>query len=216
MPAPGAGTTTSGWSTQVAPCIGAEEGGVAEASVSAVVVEDSAGLEEAAREAEAPPEAGSDPMRFGLKRRSLAHLISSGEKHHLRELIERLERDTTAEISVMLLHDTADPARFAREYFDHHGIGKKDQNNGVFVLVVVAKRRIEITVGAGLKDAVPQAFLEQVISETMAPSFRDQRFGEGLMRGVEAIGQRLRAERPELRPGEPTKIPPIVDLDQGS
>jgi len=36
------------------------------------------------------------------------------------------------------------------------------------------------------------------------------------MRGVEAIGQRLRAERPELRPGEPTKIPPIVDLDQGT
>ena len=65
-------------------------------------------------------------------------------------------------------------------------------------------------------DAYVQAFLEQVISETMAPSFRDQRFGEGLMRGVEAIGQRLRAERPELRPGEPTKIPPIVDLDQGS
>lgn len=214
MPAPGAGTTTSGWSTSGAPRIGGQEGGAAEASVSAVVVEDSAGLEEAARGAEAPPEAGSDLMRFGLKRRSLAHLLSSTEKHQLRELIERLERDTTAEISVMLLHDTADPARFAREYFDHHGIGKKDQNNGVLILVVVAKRRIEITVGAGLKDAVPQAFLEQVISEAMAPSFRTNRFGEGLMRGVEAIGQRLRAERPELRPGEPTKLPPIVDLDK--
>jgi uncharacterized membrane protein YgcG len=189
-----------------------------EASASAAVaaVVDSAGLVEAAREAEAPPEAGSDPMRFGLKRRSLAHLLSPAEKHQLRELIERLERDTTAEMSVMLLHDTADPARFAREYFDHHGIGKKDQNNGVFVLVVVAKRHIEITVGAGLKDAVPQAFLEQVISETMAASFREKQYGEGLMRGVEAIGQRLRAERPELRPGEPTKIPPIVDLDQGT
>ena len=178
------------------------------------VVGDSAGLVEAARGAEAPPEAGSELMRFGLKRRSLAHLLSPAEKHHLRELIEHLERDTTAEISVMLLHDTADPARFAREYFDHHGIGKKDLNNGVLLLVVVNKRRIEITVGAGLTDAVPQAFLEQVISEAMAPSFRATRYGEGLMRGVEAIGERLRGERPELRPGEPPKIPPIVDLDQ--
>jgi uncharacterized protein len=152
-------------------------------------------------------------MRFSLKRRSTTHLISPAEKHRLRELIERLERDTTAEISVMLLHDTSDPARFAREYFDHHGIGKKERNNGVFVLVVLAKRHIEVVVGAGLRDAVPQAFLEQVISDVMAPSFRAKRYGEGLLRGVEAIGQRLRAERPELRPGEPTKIPPVVDLD---
>src|SRR5713226_6974463 len=109
MPAPGAGTTTSGWSTQVAPCIGAEEGGVAEASVSAVVVEDSAGLEEAALEAEAPPEAGSDPMRFGLRGRSLAQVSSAGGKHDLRKRIERLDRDTTAEISVMLFYYSAGP-----------------------------------------------------------------------------------------------------------
>src|SRR5712692_6648615 len=153
-------------------------------------------------------------MRFSLRRHSTTHLLSAAEKAQLRELIERLERDTTAEICVMLLRDTADPARFGREYFDHHGIGKKERNNGVFVLVVLAKRRIEIVVGAGLKDAVPQPFLERVISDVMAPSFRAGKYGEGLHRGVEAIGQWLRAERPELRPGEPGKLPPVVDLSQ--
>ncbi len=154
-------------------------------------------------------------MRIGRKRHKARELLSRAEKVKLRELIEHIERETTGEICVMLLEDVADPKKFATDYFNHLGIGKKELDNGILILVVLAKRRIELLVGRGLSRAMPQAFLEQVINEALVPHFRDGKFGHGLHQAVEALGGVLQENYPKMRESKPGEMPGIVDLEQG-
>jgi uncharacterized protein len=141
-------------------------------------------------------------------------LLNKGEKATLRRLIEHIEQETNAEVCVMLLGDVENPRQFAVHYFNHMGIGKKDLDNGLLVLVALERRQIEIVVGKGLEEVVPRPFLEQVINAQMAPRFRDGDYGRGLHEAVDALGQRLRASFPRPGPGRPGKIPDVVDLDQ--
>ena len=120
-------------------------------------------------------------------------LLSRDEKARLRHLIETLERETGAEIAALLVPHVDDPEKFATTYFNHVGIGKRERNNGVLIFVVVDRRQVRIEVGHGLEAVVPQDAARRVIAEVMAPQFRGGRFGEGLIRGAEAIADLIRS-----------------------
>ncbi len=153
-------------------------------------------------------------MRIGRRRHKVTHLISRAEKARLRELLEGIERETTAEICVMLLEDAEDPSEVASKYFAHLGIGKQELHNGILILLVMAKRRIEVVVGKGLREVTPQAFLEQVINDLMVPDFRAGSFADGLRKAVEAIGRVLRERRPIGHREQPSKIPGVIDVSR--
>lgn len=115
---------------------------------------------------------------------------------------------------MVLLQDVDAPADFARRYFDHLGVGKRELDNGILILVVITKRRIEIVVGKGLKHVAPQAFLEQVVNEILVPDFRAGKFADGLHKAVETFGRVLQERRPKMRPGESGTMPGVIDLSQ--
>jgi uncharacterized membrane protein YgcG len=140
-------------------------------------------------------------------------VLTREERVSLHQIIKQIEGETTAEICVMLVKDAQDPGALAAEYFAHLGIGKKHLDNGVFMLVVLARRHIELLVGRGLAEALPRSFLERVITEVLAPHFQANRFGAGLSFAVETIGEALRIRLPEQRLGEPGSIPDVVDLE---
>src|SRR5437867_12018562 len=103
-------------------------------------------------------------MRIGRRRHKVTHLISRAEKARLRELIEQIDRETTAEICVMLLDDAEEPSEFARKYFDHLGIGKHELHNGILILSVVAKWQIAVVVGYWLLEAATLAIFDLYIN----------------------------------------------------
>lgn len=147
-------------------------------------------------------------------RRPNAHrLLSQAEKVKLRELIERVERETSGEISILLVHDVEHPRQFAIDYFNHHGIGKKDLHNGILILAVLDKRQIELVVGDGLHGVIPQDALNRVVTETLAPHFRNKKFGPGLHQAVETLGRLLREYPPKAPRDQHNPSRGIVDLE---
>jgi uncharacterized protein len=119
-------------------------------------------------------------------------LLSARDKTRLRHLAESIERDTGVEIAALVVPRTDDLRRFARAYFDHIGIGKRGHDNGVLVLVAVDNRAIHIELGRGLAAAIRPDDAQRVIDYVIAPLFRRGRFGDGLARGVEALGHLAR------------------------
>jgi uncharacterized protein len=125
-------------------------------------------------------------------RTRLHRLLNRTQKVHLRQLVEEVERETGVEIAVLLTSHVDDIESFATAYFNHTGIGKREHDNGVLILVVVERRLVRIEVGRGLASVVPPEAAQRIIDDVMTPQFRRRRFGYGLLLGVEAIGRLVR------------------------
>ena len=80
-------------------------------------------------------------------------------------------------------------------------IGKKRVDNGVILIVVKDDRKIRIEVGYGLEPSLTDAVTSRIISETIAPKFRDNDYDGGIAAGLEALMQA--AEHPAAPPEKP-------------
>ncbi len=123
--------------------------------------------------------------------RRVHRLVSRTEKARLRHVIESVERETGAEIAALVLPHVEDIEKIATAYFNHVGIGKRGHDNGVLILVAVNPRRVRIEVGRGLEAIVTPEAARSIIATVLAPEFRRKRFGEGLIKGVEAVARLL-------------------------
>jgi uncharacterized protein len=80
-------------------------------------------------------------------------------------------------------------------------VGQKSLDNGVILLVFVKERRVRMEVGYGLEPVLTDAVASQIIRETIAPRFREQRYAAGLAGAVDAVYARVdtRATAPARR-----------------
>jgi uncharacterized protein len=91
---------------------------------------------------------------------------------------------------------------FATKLFNYWHIGKKDQNNGVLILISKADRRVEIETGYGIEAILPDAKIGNIIDTQIIPKFKNSSFNDGTIAGTRAIISTL----------EPTlgqSIPPV-------
>ncbi len=118
-----------------------------------------------------------------------AALLDANTRSQLNALLGRLARKTGSELAVVTLADIGgeDPEGYAVKLFADWGIGKKDKNNGVLILVAMKERKIRIEVGYGLEGVLPDGLGGQIIRERMEPAFKKQQFGQGLIAGTLAV-----------------------------
>ena len=76
--------------------------------------------------------------------------------------------------------------QYAQALFDHWGIGSKQRNYGVLLLVSRGDRKARIELGrswAGTHDAQS----EQIMSQLIIPEFKDHRYSQGILAGVRGL-----------------------------
>lgn len=96
--------------------------------------------------------------------------------------------------------------RVAREW----GIGTKERDNGVLLLVAVDDRKVRIEVGYGLEGALTDLRSSRIIRDRITPQFRQQRYFEGISAGVNGIVTAIHGETdPALKQTETKKPMPI-------
>jgi uncharacterized membrane protein YgcG len=124
----------------------------------------------------------------------MAGVLSPEHKARLNRLISDLERDTGAEIAVVILRRTqgATPKEYATELFNRWGVGKREADNGVLMLVALGDRRVEIETGYGMEAILPDAVAGEILDTAVVPRFRAGDIPGGVIAGVEAIAERIR------------------------
>ncbi|HEY9619596.1 MAG TPA: TPM domain-containing protein [Crinalium sp.] len=128
-----------------------------------------------------------------------ADLLPWQTEHHLNRRINILDGRTSAELAIATLLKLADGQsahEFALNLFNTWGIGKRDANNGVLLLVSQADRRIEIITGQGLSETLPDADIRHLIQQTIVLAFQRQEYAAGVIQATTAIAQRLEAQLP--------------------
>lgn len=71
----------------------------------------------------------------------------------------------------------------------HWGIGQKEDDNGVVLIVAPNERAARIEVGYGLEGTLTDALTSVIVREDMLPAFREGDFARGITQGAEAIMQ---------------------------
>ena len=76
---------------------------------------------------------------------------------------------------------------YARRRAQELGVGRDDIDNGLFILVVLNPRRIQIVAGNGVARKVSSGNLNAVSSQFIAPKFKQADYKAGLKAGVAEI-----------------------------
>jgi uncharacterized membrane protein YgcG len=128
-----------------------------------------------------------------------ADLLDWQTEFNLNLRINKLVGRTSAELAIATLpkvETEQSPRAFAIKLFNALGIGKRETNNGVLLLVSKNDQRIEIVTGKGLGEILPNGEVSDLIQQEIVPSFRSQQYAMGIVQGVNAISQRLESRLP--------------------
>jgi len=96
-----------------------------------------------------------------------ADMISPEYESMINNLAMKLERNTTAELAVFTVEslEGLTVEQYAVELFEQVGIGKKDLNNGLLILVAEQERKMRIEVGYGLEGIITDTKAGIIIRE---------------------------------------------------
>lgn len=117
-------------------------------------------------------------------------LLSPEVEAAIRADLEDLWRNTGIEMTLLTIPDVATYGHpgpiepFATELFNTWGIGDADRNDGVLVVVSRWDREMRIEIGAGYGPEW-DAVMQRVIDDAFLPAFRDGRYEEGIVEGVD-------------------------------
>ncbi|MDE7388800.1 MAG: TPM domain-containing protein [Muribaculaceae bacterium] len=104
--------------------------------------------------------------------------------------LRRLMGTTTAEVAVVAVDDidaSYEPDDFATELFRSWGLGKRDNENGLLILVVKDRRKVVIRTGYGLEGILPDGLCGSIIRSEILTRFREGDFDRGTVAGVNAL-----------------------------
>lgn len=100
-----------------------------------------------------------------------AHILSENEKNELIEIGRYLDDRTQAQIAVLTVNtlENEPVEEYALQAFREYGLGNKEKNNGVLLLLSLEDRKIRIEVGYGLEGALPDGKVGRILDSYALP-----------------------------------------------
>lgn len=118
-----------------------------------------------------------------------AQLLTPSAALYLTQMLERLEQSTTDQVVVVTVPSLGGYSieEFGVELGRHWGIGQKDKNNGVLLLVARDDRKVRIEVGYGLEGPLNDISAAMIIQNSIIPYFKDDLYSSGIIAGTTSI-----------------------------
>jgi uncharacterized protein len=122
-----------------------------------------------------------------------ADVFSVEDKNSLENKISNFEKSTSVEIAVVMIPslDGETVENVAQEIFTKWGIGKKDKNNGVLLLVAMAEHKTRIQTGYGVEGSLTDLATSYIQSDVLTPAFRENDYYSGINGALDKIIESL-------------------------
>lgn len=119
----------------------------------------------------------------------LTGTLSPDQQQALENKLVAYDDSTSNQIAVVLIPTTGDYeiSEVAYQLGRKWGVGNKENNNGVVLLIAKNDRKVFIAPGYGLEGAIPDAIAKRIVENEVVPNFRDQDFYRGIDHGVDAL-----------------------------
>lgn len=115
--------------------------------------------------------------------------LSPQAQQSLAQKLNQFSQEKGSQIAILIVDSTQpeDIAQFGIRVAEAWKIGRDKQDDGVIIIVAKADRKMRIEVGYGLEGAIPDLVAKRIVSETMAPHFRQGDFEGGLNAAVDQL-----------------------------
>jgi len=129
-----------------------------------------------------------------------AKLLSAADEQALAADLEALEKKSSDQVVVVTIPSLQGYAieDYGYQLGRHWGIGTKQLNNGVLLIVAPNERKVRIEVGRGLEPTLTDALSKIIIANAILPRFRAGDFAGGIKDGVRDITLALTGDAAEV------------------
>jgi uncharacterized protein len=129
-----------------------------------------------------------------------ANLLSQADREQLDADLKALEDKSSDQVVVVTLPSLQNLTieDFGYQLGRHWGIGTKQLNNGVLLIVAPNERKVRIEVGRGLEPILTDALSKIIIETSILPRFRAGDFAGGIKYGVRDLTLALTGDTAEL------------------
>lgn len=115
-------------------------------------------------------------------------ILSPAGEAAVNRALREVHGQTSAEFVVVIVDELdSDIDDFATNLFREWGLGKKDTNNGLLLVISKEGREMVFRTGGGVEGLLPDGLLGSIIRKEIAPRFRDDDYDGGVLNGVNAV-----------------------------
>jgi len=148
-----------------------------------------------------------------------ANVIDARTEQALERYCRAVETSTGAQIAVLTIPTLhGEPIEdVANLIYRKWGIGKKETDEGVLLLLAIQDRRSRLEVGYGLEPIIPDGYAGSLLRR-MRPALKQQRYGEAIAVAVQTLAERIAGAKGVAiqQPTPPTRrSPPAASFPVG-
>lgn len=119
-----------------------------------------------------------------------ANSLSADAIQRLESMGQQVERETTAQLTIVTVTSLEGQSieQYANTLFNQWGIGQKETNNGVLLLIAPNDRRVRIEVGYGVEPLLSDGLCGEILDEFVIPEFKKGAMSQGIQNGAGQLG----------------------------
>lgn len=122
--------------------------------------------------------------------------LTSDQVQTLENKLVKVDDSTSTQIAVVIVKSLNGSSvedynlKIGRDW----GVGGKDFNNGIILLISKDDRKLNIATGYGLEGALPDITASHIIEDVIVPNFKGDDYYRGIDEGTDAIIQAVKGE----------------------
>ncbi len=111
-------------------------------------------------------------------------------------LLQALEKEKGVQTVVVVVKQLEgdDPYEFGMELARKYGIGSKQQNSGLIIILATEDRSYQILTGAGLEGTLPDAVCNRIERRVMVPLLKKEEWDKAIVATVKSLDSYIRGD----------------------
>ena len=116
-------------------------------------------------------------------------LLSADTKNQLEQSFYQFQQTQKIQIQIFITStlNNEDIASVAIQIFDKWKLGDQKLDQGLLFLIAPNEKKLRIEVGQGLEGVIPDITAKRIISDIVAPYFKQGDFNQGVIAGVSSL-----------------------------
>ena len=121
-----------------------------------------------------------------------ACLIEEGREAEIDKVIDEIEKKTQMEVAIVTINSLRGKMidELAFSLFNKFGIGKKDENNGILLLIAKDENQYRLEIGLGLEKILDKSTVKKITENIIVPDFRKGIYAAAILKLVKTIAKK--------------------------